>query len=212
MFQKVSWNDVGLSEKFVQKYLRSIDSENGTKFFHVSYLVHYLIFHNRFKSLALHTCIKCKFKQYANNEYESLPSCSRCDHKIFSVEKQIQFKCRKDYLIGKNIRDLIIKMQNNIKSYFNVNIRDQKDVLRTQWNSDLNLFEVEFVGLGEKVFDRNLNYAIIKASFLCPFLWDSKFDFTTEMRYKNDASSFIMKLMMCNIAKLSLSNNIHLGE
>lgn len=196
---KVSWNDVGVSEVFLNKHIRSAESEN-MKHFPISYLIHHFVFHNRFKPIGLYACVKCRHKHHSSTDYETHSVCLKCGHKVLSLTKILNFKCKKDYTLGRNVKDVILKINENYSAYFK---KPSGDILKTSWNHGIGLFESEFVDIGEKVYDKNSNFSIVKAALLCPFLWDTKFDFNTKTRHKHDVSSFVSRLILCNL------NNLH---
>ena len=69
-------------------------------------------------------------------------------------------------------------MYNNFRHYFNCSPEKNVD---WGWHNDA--YHVAFAG-GETASGETAKIAVIKASLLTPYLWDSKFDWVTG--YKND--------------------------
>lgn len=180
------WSDVGIPASLQDAM---IQLEHGPL---LTLLVEERVFHTENKTNFIYTCGACGWHHIVNRSYEAYDECQKCHAKQI---KAVPFwKNSKDTVKPTHRSELVSykiaeQMGVNYRTYFNV--RDSL-VLELYWNQFG--FNAKFKGGTGTVVATSPYVAIAKAAILCPYLWDSSFNW--KIGRKTD------KTADCNITHL----------
>lgn len=176
MNEKPTWEDMGVPLELV----------NSIKTLPPCYLLDSLVYqlvyrHNR-KPVFSFQCMRCSAIHRPERSSEDITECEQCGNTTLRCSGTMRWSREVPSYSRKNgsgsLESLITKMYDNYDDYFVFTGRHKgsfRDWLDCGWNThNFNLY-AQFIG-GEKVETTSPRLCIIKAAILCPYLWDTKFD------------------------------------
>jgi len=196
MDQKIKfpdWKDVGIPSLLVD-LLRS--SYKGKI---LDFVVSNKVFKISMKTQYLYTCRTCSYKKKMSRIYEDYSTCEHCGNNlifckplILSGKDKIEPYSQVEDLVNPVIDRMVLLFTNYFKEYppdefltcgWNLNIDKTKKIVDLNKNNNQPasiarnppVFNAKFA-CGEEVSDAVVATAVCKAAILCPFIWDSKFD------------------------------------
>jgi DNA-directed RNA polymerase subunit RPC12/RpoP len=165
-----TWQEVGIPAIL-------IDSIKQMKpCFLLDSLVHQIVFHNVKKLKLLYICMNCGKQYEPERNSEDISECESCGHRGICATQSLRFTKEKIPSYSRSnfcsLFDIIRIMDENYSQYFRVN---KKTSLDWDWEGQ---YKVQFLG-GDVAHATAPRVAVVKASLLCPYLWDSFYNWNT---------------------------------
>lgn len=159
-----TWSDVSVPEDL----LNSLKKISGVT---LDYLVHQMVFRNKRRTIHRYTCYTCRKSFEPNRASEEISACSDCNGTKLTAYPDFRFlKPPNIAFSNKMLETTIHKMEDNFAYYFN---KEPTNIFDCGWEDGKSY--CIFKG-GEKAYSLNPRLSVLKASILCPYLWNNRFD------------------------------------
>jgi DNA-directed RNA polymerase subunit RPC12/RpoP len=160
-----TWQQVDIPKSFVDLIAKT---SNGLI---INYLLSDRVFRSENKIMYNYQCIRCGQNRNEIRQYEDFSSCEKCRTDL--VVGYPYWKDSKNTVrIKTESSEIVNFMLFNYRKYFNENISEDK-FFSIYWKN--NRFICKFAG-GDEILDSSSVNAVAKAAILCPYLWDSSFN------------------------------------
>jgi ribosomal protein L37AE/L43A len=159
-----TWRDFHISQTFVDA-IRNAGNNNL-----IGFLLNDRVFRNENKVNYDYQCYRCGATKTVTRQYEDYSACEKCRSE--SVHGEPFWKDSRSSKSGYGIdaSRTIAQMSFNYTNYFDA---IAENIVSIRWDSAS--FVAKFI-CGEEVYGYDPAITIAKAAILCPFLWDSNYN------------------------------------
>ena len=160
-----TWYDVNISEGLISL----IQSSDNVEI--ISFLIDDRVFRKENKINYQYICSSCGYAKLITKQHEEYFACLECKSK--RINGTPCWKYHRNINSQITSANIIDRMALNYFHYFNA--KNEK-IVDLEWQDGL--FMTKFA-TGERVLEETPAESISKAAILCPFLWDSNFNWKT---------------------------------
>jgi ribosomal protein L37AE/L43A len=180
-----AWKDFDMPQRFVEAIRHT--SNNSL----IGFLTNDRVFRMENKINFQYECFKCGHSKVVTRQYEDYSSCEKCRSEFVHG---IPFwkECRGSNKATSNldVSRIVSQMTANFAKYFG---KIDFDIAKIKW--DNGAFVSKFV-CGEEIVDVCPERSAAKAAILCPFLWDSDFNWRDGIKNDRGNDLHISHLLM----------------
>lgn len=198
-----TWKSVGLPSNFVRVI-------SNAEHRWLDFLILNRVFRQPVKSKFTYSCRSCGRGKNIYRIYEDYSRCDRCHSFLISCQPSWNFY-RNDVRhysedSDNYVSSVIARMQQNFIMYFQMSPSDDfiNFVPKFSQNREA-VFTAKFI-CGDAVCDNKPGIAILKASVLCPFLWDDAYDWKNEY-FRDESLQSHITPMIKQMIKWGYSEN-----
>lgn len=181
-----TWRDFDIPQRMVDT-VKHTSNSNGL----IGFLLNDRVFHVENKINYEYRCIHCGHVKILTRQYEDYSSCEKCNsNKVHGIPFWKENRGSPKVANRIDAKAVAVQLGINFTQYFGSN---DNDILSVSWkDSD---FRAKFV-CGEEVIDGSPVWAITKAAILCPFLWDSNYNWRDKIKNDRNNNFHISHLIM----------------
>jgi DNA-directed RNA polymerase subunit RPC12/RpoP len=164
-----TWSDVGVPQQLVD-YIKELPPGGF-----LDSLVHQFVYRGTRRPSYLYRCARCGYKYRPERALEEIACCPQCQNTLLTRSSRVSWFREVNYYSRSDHRipTIINIVYNSYRYYFGEWITSV--VEDCGWNEEDDLVHFKFFG-GERFEDVSPKMCLLKAAVLCPYLWDTTFN------------------------------------